>query len=524
MPVCIDERLVNEQGWRKTKIRQPIPMRIADGWVIKKNTARFMDSWILEVGGQWSWYDLLITWLSMPENYLGYEWLERENLVIDWRNGAISWQNPWSKDQALEKQQILDLQQVETEPGMDTKRMWERRYPEVFTTKAFEKLPKWWKWDHQITLMEGSKLPWGWVYQLSRPEKQEMKKFIEENLESGHIWPLQSPYTSPFFFWPKLGTSKLQGIQDYQELNKIMVKDRYPLPLISLVLEKLSAARWFLKMGLWWGFNNIWIMEGNEAKAAFIMKIGSFEPMVMQFGLCSTPATFQRMMDEVLALEKRTGKVEVYMDDILIFTDTQEENQLITEQVIRRLREHGLCSQLQKCKFEVQKVTFLRQVMENGTVQMSEEKVKKAQSWRMPWNKKELRCFLRFMNTYQKFIRGYVGITKPLHVLTCDAPWNWTDKCTSAFNRLCEVIRTQQVLGLPLDYGRYQLKTDTSEWTTGAVLSQQQEDRKFWPTSFDSKLMKLYEWNYNTYDKELLAIMKALEEYRGLLIRAEEPF
>jgi hypothetical protein len=170
---------------------------------------------------------------------------------------------------------------------------------------------------------------------LSKQEKQEKKKFVEENLESRCICPSQSPYTSPFFFRPKPGTSELIGIQDYRELNKIMVKDCYPLPLISTVLEKLGEAKWFSKMDLHWGFNNIHTKEGDEVKAAFITEMGLFEPTVMQFRLCNAPTTFQRMMDDVLAPEKKMGKVEVYVDDILIFMDAQEENCQVMEQVIK---------------------------------------------------------------------------------------------------------------------------------------------------------------------------------------------
>jgi hypothetical protein len=151
-------------------------------------------------------------------------------------------------------------------------------------------------------------------------------------------------------------------------------------------------------MDLCWGFNNIRIQEGNEAKAAFVMELGLFKPTVMQFRLCNAPMTFQRMMDKVLALEKQTGKVEVYVDDILIFTDTKEENWQVTEQVIRRLKDHWLCSRPRKCKFEVKKVTFLGQVVKDRMVWMNEEKVKKVQTWRTLRNKMALILAQHYIN------------------------------------------------------------------------------------------------------------------------------
>jgi hypothetical protein len=119
---------------------------------------------------------------------------------------------------------------------------------------------------------------------------------------------------------------KLRGIQDYQQLNEIMIKDCYPLPLISEVIGCLSGCRYFSKMDLWWGFNNMRIREGDKTKAAFIMPKGLFELTVMQFSLCNAPATFQWMVDTVLVEEIESGHVEVYMDDILVHTADRESN------------------------------------------------------------------------------------------------------------------------------------------------------------------------------------------------------
>jgi hypothetical protein len=171
-------------------------------------------------------------------------------------------------------------------------------------------------------------------------EKEALKDFISTNKLSGKIRGSDSPFASPFFFRPKPGTGELRGIQDYRKLNEVTIKDRYPLPLIQDVLNRAQGSKVFTKMDLRWGFNNIRIREGDEHKAAFVTPLGLYEPNVMQFGLCNAPSTFQRMVDEVLAKEKNSGHVEVYIDDILIHTEDLKTNRYWTGRVLTKLEEN----------------------------------------------------------------------------------------------------------------------------------------------------------------------------------------
>ena len=148
-----------------------------------------------------------------------------------------------------------------------------------------------------------------------------MNEFIDENLAKGYIRPSKSPMASPFFFVPKKGKGdELRPCQDYRHLNQGTIKDAYPLPLISELLEKLKGAKIFTKMDLRAGYNNVQIKEGDQWKGAFKMTRGLFEPTVMFFGMCNSPATFQAMMNDILSEELVEGWVLVYMDDILIFS------------------------------------------------------------------------------------------------------------------------------------------------------------------------------------------------------------
>lgn len=161
-----------------------------------------------------------------------------------------------------------------------------------------------------------------------------LDEFITEHLTSGHIHPSKSPFAAPFFFVKKKDGA-LQPVQDYRQLNDMMIKNRYPLPLVSELMDKLKGSRYFTKIDIHWGFNNVHIKEGNEHKAAFITNRGLFEPLVMFFGLTNSPAMFQAMMNDIFWDLISASHVIIYMNDILIFTDDITTHHLITRQIFR---------------------------------------------------------------------------------------------------------------------------------------------------------------------------------------------
>jgi hypothetical protein len=241
-------------------------------------------------------------------------------------------------------------------------------------------------------------------YPLSQPKREELKKFIEENLSLGCIWPSTSPYASPFFFCSKPSLKELWGIQDYHRLNEIMVKDWYPLPLISEVIGRLTGSTYFFKMDLQWEFNNVRIRESDEVKAAFITPEGLYKPMVMQFRLCNAPTTSQRMVDPVLAEERSGSHVKVYIDDILVHTLDWASNQYWMKRVLDKLRTHNLCHRGMKCQFKKEQVDFLGMTVTNEMVRVSEDKVSAVKGEKALTSKKGVRQFLGMTNYHWQFI------------------------------------------------------------------------------------------------------------------------
>ena len=206
---------------------------------------------------------------------------------------------------------------------------------------------------------------------------------MKEQLWKGYIHPSKSPQTAPVFFVGKKDRKKWM-VQDYRYLNEWTIKNNYPLPLISDVLENIGTKKWFTKIDLRWGYNNVRIKKGDEWKAAFTTPEGSFEPTVMFFGLTNSPATFQAMMNELLRVLINTGKVAAFIDDVIIGTEIEKGHDELVAEVIRRLEENNLYIKLEKCRWKVREVGFLEVVIGPKGIKMEEEKVKGVLEWPMP--------------------------------------------------------------------------------------------------------------------------------------------
>ena len=223
------------------------------------------------------------------------------------------------------------------------------RWIKMFGKKQSERMPTRKLWDHAIDVKEGFMPRKGKVYSLSREEREKVREFVREQLRKGYIWPSKLPQTAPVFFVGNKDGKK-RMVQDYRYLNEWTVKNTYPLPLISDVLENIGTKKLFTKMDLRWGYNNVRIKEGDEWKTVFMMPEGSFEPTVMFFGLTNSLATFQAMMNELLRDLINTGKVAVFIDDVIVGTEMEEGHDELVAEVVKRLKENDLYVKLEKCK------------------------------------------------------------------------------------------------------------------------------------------------------------------------------
>ena len=254
-------------------------------------------------------------------------------------------------------------------------------FEDLFAKSSFNQLPDRKIWDHTMELIPDAKLANCKAYPIAPNEQAELDEFLRENLASGRICPSKLPMASPVFFIKKEdGTLCL--VQDYQALNAITVKNCYLLPLILDLVNQLRGAKYFTKLDVHWGYNNMCMKEDDEWKAAFCTNRGLFEPLVMFFGLTNSPSTFQMMMNDIFQDLIREGVVCVYLDDILIFMKSIAEYCQVTRIVLERLCEHKLFFQHDKCDFETMTIEYLGLVISQGEIRMDPVKVAGVSEWR----------------------------------------------------------------------------------------------------------------------------------------------
>ena len=302
------------------------------------------------------------------------------------------------------------------------------KYLKVFEKKESERMPIRKAWDYAIDLREEFVPKKGKIYSLLRVEREEVQEFVKDQLRKGYIRPSKSLQMSPVFFVPKKNGKK-RMVQDYRYLNSWTIKNNYPLPLISDLINSIGKKRMFMKMDLRWGYNNVRIKEEDEWKAAFLMPEGSFEPMVMFFGLTNLPAIFQAMMNDLLRDLVVEEKVAVFIDNVMIATEMEEGHDEIVEEVLRRLEENDLFIKPEKYVWKVREVGFLRVIIGEDGVRMEKEKVQGVIEWPVPKSVKDVQKFLGLANYYRQFVKDFVKIARPLHEMTRkEIKWNWEEK------------------------------------------------------------------------------------------------
>jgi len=332
--------------------------------------------------------------------------------------------------------------------------------------------------------------------------------------KTGKIKRSTSPAGSPILFVPKPNGRGLRLCIDYRGLNAVTIPNRYPLPLMQELQDRVQGAQWFSKLDLKNGFNLIRIREGDEWKTAFRTRYGLYEFQVMPFGLTNAPSTFQDMMNHVLSDLLDVG-VLAYMDDILVYSKTEDDHNRLVKEVLKRLQDNGLAVSPEKCVWKAEEVEFLGYVIGRNGTQMSQNKVKAVLSWPQPTSLTETQSFLGFANFYQRFIQNYSQIARPLMELTKKTEkWSWNRKAGEAFEKLKQRFTTAPILAHFDPAKPVILETDTSDFAIGAVLSQPDEENRLHPIAFHSRKFTPAEINYEIHNKELLAIVDAFKHWR----------
>lgn len=350
--------------------------------------------------------------------------------------------------------------------------------------------------------------------------REEVQKQIVQMLDQGIIRPSNSPWSSPIWVVPKKadasGTRKWRLVIDYRKLNQKTTDDRYPIPNITDILDKLGRCQYFSTLDLASGFHQIEVHVKDIPKTAFSVEGGHYEFVRMPFGLKNAPATFQRVMDNVLR-EHIGVRCLVYMDDIIIYSTSLQEHLVNLKKVMETLRKYNFKIQIDKCEFLQKEVAFLGHIVTPEGVKPNPEKISAIKGWPLPNNETELRGFLGVVGYYRKFIKDFAQIAKPLtQPLRKGERIEHTHEFVSAFNRLKSILTSSHVLQYPDFSKRFILTTDASNYALGAVLSQGPigHDK---PIAFASRTLTKTEENYSAIEKELLAIDWACKYFRPYL-------
>ncbi|GAU51804.1 hypothetical protein TSUD_415920, partial [Trifolium subterraneum] len=349
------------------------------------------------------------------------------------------------------------------------------------------------------------------AYRMSASELNELKKQLEELLEKKFIRPSVSPWGAPVLLVKKKEGSMRLCI-DYRQLNKATIKNKYPLPRIDDLMDQLVGACVFSKIDLRSGYHQIRVKTEDVPKTAFRTRYGHYEYTVMPFGVTNAPGVFMEYMNRIFHsfLDKF---VVVFIDDILVYSKSEEKHKEHLRIVLQILKEKKLYVKLSKCEFWLEEVSFLGDVISSGGIVVDPAKVDAVTKWGTPESVSEIRSFLGLAGYYRRFIEGFSKMALPLTLLTRkDQAFVWDEKCEKSFQELKEKLTTAPVLILPDAKESFVVYCDASKLGLGGVLMQKGK-----VVAYASRQLKVHERNYPTHDLELAAVVFALKVWRHYL-------
>jgi len=359
------------------------------------------------------------------------------------------------------------------------------------------------------------KIPHRQPYHMTQSERAEFEVQIRKLLANRWVTNSHSLYAAPIIFVKKPDATRRMGV-DYRGLNKITTKDRYPLPYIEDLLDKLHGARVFTKLDLASGYHQVRVHPDDCHKTAFIAPDGFYEYKVIPFGLANAPAAFMRMMQKILHPHRRNAIV--YLDDVLIFSKTLAEHKAHVECVLRALRNARLRLSEPKCVFGTLETSFVGFRVNRYGIHTEEKKVKAVRDWAIPRTPTELRGFLGLAGYYQKFVPKFAQRAHLLHDLAAKSKneYAWTDRHRDQFEDLKKALTSAPVLATLDPEADFILRTDASDTAIGGVLAQKQlfEGKMVErPLGYFSRKLHAVETRYPAYDRELLAISANLDHW-----------
>ncbi|KAF8761975.1 hypothetical protein RHS01_00171 [Rhizoctonia solani] len=410
----ISPTLVEKLKIPKTLLENPRVVRMLDGTISQTGRIWHQVQLAVSANGHSHHIPFLVCPIGNTPAILGMTWLTSESPLINWQQGLVTFP---------EQAQIASEEEADINPLADLPEQY-HEFAKVCGEEEFKVLPPHREYDIAIDLLPDAKLSPGPIYGMTDAESKALKQHIDEELATGKIRPSTSSAGAPVMFVKKADGS-LRLVVDYRKLNDVTHKNVYPLPRQDDLMAKLRHAKIFTKLDLRWGYNNVWIKEGDKWKTAFRTKYGLFEYLVMPFGLTNAPAAFQHFMNNLFR-DLIDVTVVIYLDDILIFSERPETTHPTSGKSYH---------------------DYLGIVISPEGFSMDQKKIEAVTSWPTPKTVKQVQAFLGFVNYLCCFIPNFSLVAHPLHNLTKkETPWSWGIQEEEAFQELKSLVTKSPVL------------------------------------------------------------------------------
>ncbi|RVW85873.1 Retrovirus-related Pol polyprotein from transposon 17.6 [Vitis vinifera] len=435
--------------------------------------SRMIRNCIVMIGYREMPVDLVLLDLQDFDVILGMDWLASYHASVDCFEKRVTFSIPALRASSLLKKGcqgfLASVMSNESDLKLEDIPI-VRKYPDVFP-EDLPGLPPEREVEFTIDLVPGtgpmSKAP----YRMAPVELKELKVQLQELLDKGFIRPSVSPWGAPVLFVKKKDGSMRLCI-DYRELNKVTVRNKYPLPRIDDLFDQLQGACVFSKIDLRSGYHQLRVRGEDVPKTAFRTRYGHYEFLVMPFGLTNAPAAFMDLMNRVFK-PYLDQFVVVFIDDILVYSRSREEHEGHLSIVLQTLRDKQLYAKLKKCEFWLDRISFLGHVVSNDGISVDPSKVDAVANWRRPSTVTEIQSFLGLAGYYRRFIEGFSKIALPLTKLTQKGvKFEWSDDCECSFQELKNRLVSAPILTIPSGSGGFVVYSDASHQGLGCVLMQ----------------------------------------------------
>ncbi len=388
-----------------------------------------------------------------------------------------------------------------------------QNFLDVFDWAQADKLSSHHSYDHKIELTSDATSLCCQAYQMSLYKLQKVKKYLNENLFKEFIISSKASYFSLVLFILK-ANEDLWFCVDYRKLNAIIKRNRYSLLLIDEVIDKIVDCKHLTQLNIILTFNKLWMHSDNENYTIFIIALEAYKSKMLSFELINDSVSFQQYMNDVL-WNFLNDFCQVYLNDILIYSKTQQKHQQHVKMILDHLWEANLQVNIQKCKFNVEETVFLKIIVSEQSLCMNSIKVKVIVNWATLINLKEVQSFVKFVNFYRYFIKDFLKLVKSFTQLTRkDTSFVWNKVCVQAFDDLKKQVSSTSVLRHFDSKQQTILKINASDYVKDEILSQYDDENILHSVAFYSKSMILAECNYHIYDKKLLVIIQCFEHWR----------